>query len=156
MQQCVDRRPGTGGRDDVTVIHVEGIVLHIHRREFLPQAFGIHPVGRAVSAVEKTGVGEQEGPAAQGNDGRTVRTGMLQRCAFGLGAAGGKGRAHDHQVRFDQRIEPMGRGDAHGSRVFGDEGAWTSLRADPVVELRDPGVAAIDPEDLGGDAELEQ
>ena len=155
VQARVDAGRGAGAGDEVAVVDEQHVRVHLGQWEACGELGGVPPVGGAPAPVEQPGRPEDErarAHAEQDGAGRVRRPqGLEQGWRVGLLLAGG---GHHHEVRAHQPVEPERRHHLHahpgGERLPGHRPAHPELERGHAL------FGAIDPEDLAGDAELEQ
>jgi hypothetical protein len=153
VQAQVDARAGSGAGCHVAVVHEEHVRVYLHLGEGGGELGGAAPVGGGAAAVEQSGLGEDEGPRADGDDPRPALVGSPQRL--------GDGRRHrcaerlpardDHGVRLLQGRQP--RVDEHREADGGLQRAGALGAGPEAVAGRH--VLLDGAEDLGGTGELE-
>jgi hypothetical protein len=93
VQAQVDARTGSGAGRHVAVVHVQHIRVHQHLGEGGGELGGVAPVGGGATAIEQSGLSEDERPRADGGDSRAALVGGPQRVDVHRVADGGPQRA---------------------------------------------------------------
>jgi hypothetical protein len=150
----VDGGGGSGGGEYLAVIDVEDARVDVEVGIAGGELGGPAPVGGDAATIEESGLGEDEGSGAEGEDARAALIGEAEGVEDGLGRRDDAGAAwawDDDGVGLGEVVE--GAGGAEEEAAKGADGA----RFGGAEEEAIPGDAefgALDAEDFDGDAEF--